>query len=168
VSTPPGRGRQLAAGAADARADWLWFLHADSAGTAPALDWLARHRDGPAWGRFDVRLEPAGPMLRLVGFLMNQRSRLTGICTGDQGIFVHRVLLERAGGMPEQPLMEDIELSRRLKRLGRPLCPRVALLTSSRRWRDRGAVRTIFGMWWFRLRYWLGADPERLARAYYR
>jgi rSAM/selenodomain-associated transferase 2 len=168
VSVKPGRGHQLAAGAARAGTDWLWFVHADTTEVLPALDWLMRHRNRPAWGRFDVRLQPDGPTLRLVAALMNQRSRLTAICTGDQGIFVHRTLLERCGGVPLQPLMEDIELSRRLKGLARPRCPTVVLVTSSRRWRERGALRTILNMWWLRLRYWLGADPERLARAYYR
>lgn len=172
LETPAGRGLQLAAGVEAARGAWLWFLHADSSGIGPALAYL---RSLPAdaaprqagWGRFDVVFEPSSPGLSLVAWTMRLRSRLTGICTGDQGIFVHRALLARAGGMPAQPLMEDIELSRRLRRLARPRTRREPLTTSSRRWRQRGVLRTVLGMWWFRLRYWLGADPERLAREYY-
>ena len=105
--------------------------------------------------------------LVVVAALMNWRSRLTGIATGDQGIFAHRSLLDAVGGVPLQALMEDVELSKRLKSCSRPLCPRATLTTSGRRWRTRGVLRTIVGMWWFRLRYWLGVDPERLAGEYY-
>jgi hypothetical protein len=98
---------------------------------------------------------------------MNLRSCLTAICTGDQGMFVHRDLLAAVGGMPGQPLMEDIELSRRLKRVRRPRCRREVIGTSARRWLRRGVLRTILSMWRFRLRYWLGADPAQLAREYY-
>ena len=106
--------------------------------------------------------------MAMVAFCMHWRSRLTGICTGDQGIWVERSLLSAAGGMPQQPLMEDIELSRRLKR---QCCPRVLSLrlrTSPRRWQSGGLWRTIFRMWRFRLRYWSGVSPERLAEAYRR
>lgn len=107
-------------------------------------------------------------LLRLVAVLMNRRSLLTGICTGDQGMFVHRALLDAVGGMPRQPLMEDIELSRRLRRLARPRRLRGPLLASARRWLAEGPLRTVLSMWGFRLRYLLGASPERLARAYQR
>ncbi len=167
LQSAAGRGVQLAAGVAGARGRWLWLLHADSDPAPSCLGYLLSLSDRPAWGRFDVALA-GGALLALVAGMMNLRSRLTGICTGDQGIFVHHAMLEAAGGMPAQPLMEDIELSRRLKRMARPLCRPERILTSSRRWRRGGVVRTILGMWRFRLRYWLGADPERLAREYYR
>jgi len=164
------RGAQLKLGITGASHDWLWLLHADSAGLDGPLSYLAELTE-PAWGRFDVRLSAGSPRreraLRVVAAGMNWRSRLTGICTGDQGIFVHRALLERAGGMPPQKLMEDIELSRRLKRVRRPLAPRVALTTSGRRWEANGILATVLSMWSFRLRYWLGADPDRLAASYY-
>ncbi|MEQ8861263.1 MAG: TIGR04283 family arsenosugar biosynthesis glycosyltransferase [Pseudomonadales bacterium] len=174
IRTERGRGQQLAAGVAAARGTWLWLLHADSSAVAAPLDYLlaltgtsadAAH---PAWGRFGVAFQPGNSALGLVAFMMNQRSRLTGICTGDQGVFVHRDLLARAGGVPPQSLMEDIELSRRLKRLARPLARAETLTSSSRRWHRRGIVRTVLGMWLYRLRYWFGADPEDLAREYYR
>lgn len=166
----PNRGAQLQLGVDAAAADWLWLLHADSAGVAGPLRYLAGLSQ-PCWGRFDAALQSCSAWrrypLRVVGALMSWRSRLTGICTGDQGIFLHRALLDAAGGMPVQPLMEDVELSRRLKRICRPQCPRIALTTSARRWESRGVLRTVLSMWAFRLRYWLGADPARLAARYY-
>jgi rSAM/selenodomain-associated transferase 2 len=167
VRCRPGRGFQIAEGAAAARGVWLWMLHADSEPSRHALEHLLTRPDVPGWGRFSVRFD-AGPMMALVATLMNARSRLTGICTGDQGIFVHRDLLRQVGGMPRQSLMEDIELCRRLKRLDRPDCRPEAIGTSARRWRSEGTLKTIVGMWRFRLRYWRGADPEQLAREYYR
>lgn len=167
VESSPGRGRQLAAGIAATAGDWVWMLHAD---TLPSAEALAHVRalpgSPPGWGRFAVSLAPGAP-LELVAVAMNLRSRLTGICTGDQGIFVHQSLLDRVGGQPRQSLMEDVELSRRLKRVCRPDCRAETIAASPRRWRHRGVVRTVLSMWWFRLRYRLGADPERLAREYY-
>lgn len=166
VASPPGRGRQLNAGCRLARGEWLWLLHADTLIPPAALAFFRQPR-GPGWGRFDVNFTPSGWGLRQVARSMNWRSRVTGICTGDQGIFLHRRLLAAIHGVPEQALMEDVELSRRLKRLGRPLCPRIGVSTSPRRWQRDGLVRTVLAMWGFRLRYWWGADPEALAHAYY-
>jgi GT2 family glycosyltransferase len=101
-----------------------------------------------------------------VAALMNLRSRLTGIATGDQALFVHRSLFEQVGGFPDQPLMEDVEISRRLKRVGPPLCLRQRVVTSGRRWDQRGPWRTVLLMWRLRLLYWLGMSPERLAKWY--
>lgn len=173
LQTPAGRGRQLAAGVAASQAAWVWLLHADSRGVSGPRDYLlglATTQAGraPAWGRFDVTFDEPAAAFAVIAKLMNVRSRVTGICTGDQGVFVHRELLEAAGGVPEQPLMEDIELSRRLKRLMPPLAASERLVTTARRWRRRGLIRTVVSMWGFRLRYALGADPERLARQYYR
>ena len=168
VRSRAGRGFQLAAGAASVRADWIWMLHADSAPSAAAVAYLrGRSAGAPGWGRFSIAFDADGAMA-VIAFMMNARSCLTGICTGDQGIFVHRALLHRAGGVPAQSLMEDVELSRRLKRLARPECRRERVGTSARRWQSRGTARTVVAMWRFRLRYWRGADPERLAREYYR
>ena len=170
VRAPRGRGPQLAAGAAAAQGRFLWLLHADSRLTAPASEYLRVIGSGdPAasWGRFDVAFDDASPSLRMVATLMNWRSRATAVCTGDQGIYVARALLQRVGGVPQQSLMEDIELSKRLKISGGPRVEGPQLITSARRWRAGGVWRTIVFMWWFRLRYWAGADPERLAREYY-
>jgi hypothetical protein len=119
------------------------------------------------WGRFNVRLAPSSPMLNLVAWMMNQRSRLTGICTGDQAIFVRRDLFNQVGGYADIPLMEDIDLSKRLKRFSPPACIRTPLTTSSRRWQQNGVFRTILLMWWLRLQYWAGVSPARLAEKYY-
>jgi rSAM/selenodomain-associated transferase 2 len=164
--TTASRGGQLQEGFARSKGQWIWLLHADSVPDAELLGWLVQPR-GPCWGRFDVRFASDGALLKLVAGMMNRRSRLSGICTGDQGIFAHRALLASVGGVPRQPLMEDIELSKRLKGQMSPLCPRLQLTTSSRRWEQRGVIRTICVMWWFRLRYWFGADPQRLADQYY-
>jgi rSAM/selenodomain-associated transferase 2 len=167
VASRPGRGHQLAAGLTAAHAPWIWMLHADCEPSTEALrHLLSRPPGAPGWGRFSVSLAP-GTALEVVARAMNWRSRLTGICTGDQGIFVHRALLQRLGGMPRQSLMEDIELTRRLKRCCRPDCRREPIATSPRRWQRCGAVRTVLSMWRLRLRYWLGADPEALAAEYY-
>jgi rSAM/selenodomain-associated transferase 2 len=164
-----GRAVQMNAGAAAASGDVLLFLHADtrlpSAADRLILDGL-RGRGRP-WGRFDVRLSGPAPMLRVVERLMNIRSRLSGIATGDQAIFVTRQAFEAVGRYPEIPLMEDIALSKRLKRIGRPLCLRERVVTSSRRWEQAGVWRTILFMWRLRLAYFLGADPSALARRYY-
>jgi rSAM/selenodomain-associated transferase 2 len=166
VQGQASRGAQLQRGFESSRGQWIWMLHADSIPEAEAVAWLVQPR-APGWGRFDVCFPGARPLLKMVATLMNWRSRRSGIWTGDQGIFVHRSLLNLIGGVPTQSLMEDIELSKRLKREMAPLCPRLRLMASSRRWEHRGVVRTIVSMWWFRLRYWRGADPERLADEYY-
>lgn len=162
-----GRGHQLDAGARAATGSWLWFLHADSGISREVLAEVGRLSDqAPGWGRFDVRL-PEPRLLRLVALAMNWRSAITGICTGDQGVFVHRSLLEAVGGVPRQPLMEDIELSKRLKRLARPIRNRAVIRVSTRRWQAQGVLNTILLMWWLRIRYLFGAAPERLARRYH-
>lgn len=168
ISAPRGRASQMNAGAARARGEIMLFLHADTllpeSADALIVDGLKRSRRG--WGRFDVVISGSDPLLRVVARLMNVRSRLTGIATGDQAIFVTRSLFTAAGGYPEIALMEDIALSKRLKRFGRPLCLRHRLVASGRRWEKHGVVRTIVLMWRLRLAFWLGADPVKLAVRY--
>jgi len=170
ITAPRGRSFQMNAGAACARGEILLFLHADTllpeGADGLVVDGLQRTRRG--WGRFDVRLDGRHPLLRVVGTLMNLRSRLTGIATGDQAIFVTRSLFTAAGGYPEIALMEDIALSRQLKHFGPPLCLRHRLTASARRWEKHGVLRTILRMWLLRLAYWLGADPAKLAVRYER
>jgi rSAM/selenodomain-associated transferase 2 len=169
LAAPRGRASQMNAGADAAAGDVLLFLHADTRLPAGAdravLDGLAA--SGASWGRFDVRIEGRHRLLALVAWLMNRRSRLTGIATGDQAMFVTRAAFAAAGGFPAVALMEDVALSTRLKRVSPPLCLRERAITSGRRWESRGVVRTIALMWWLRLRYFLGASPERLRRIYY-
>ena len=168
LTAPRGRAVQMNAGAAAAAGDVLLFLHADTRLPPEAdrlvLDGLAR--SGRQWGRFDVRISGRHPLLRVVAALMNIRSRVTGIATGDQAIFARRDLFERIGGFPDIPLMEDVALSARLKRAGEPLCLTRRAVTSGRRWEQHGVMRTIVLMWRIRIAYSLGASPARLARLY--
>ncbi|MCK7545174.1 TIGR04283 family arsenosugar biosynthesis glycosyltransferase [Marinobacter bryozoorum] len=167
VVSARGRAVQMNCGAEKASGDVLLFLHGD---TVLAPDAASRLHDfmssDRAWGRFDVRLSGNRRIYRVIAFMMNLRSRLTGIATGDQGIFVRRSVLDTQGGYREMPLMEDIELCRRLKRVSRPFCVASPVITDSRRWEQNGACRTIWLMWRLRWRYWRGADPGELARAY--
>jgi rSAM/selenodomain-associated transferase 2 len=168
IASERGRARQQNAGARAAIGDVLLFLHADTLLPADAdrrvLDGL--RASGRGWGRFDVRLSGRHPLLRVVERMMSLRSRVTGIATGDQAIFVRGDWFERAGGFPQIPLMEDVALSTTLRQMGPPLCLREPVLTSSRRWEQRGVLRTIVLMWRLRAEYALGADPARLARRY--
>lgn len=163
-----GRSRQMNAGAKVARGDVFLFLHGDSQLPDQAdtriVERLGRERKD--WGHFDVRLSGNPPLLRLTELLMNWRSRLSGVATGDQAMFVRRALFERLGGFPEIDLMEDIAFSKLLKKCGPPLCLRDTVNTSSRRWEENGILRTVFLMWRLRLLYFLGWNPERLARIY--
>jgi rSAM/selenodomain-associated transferase 2 len=167
IAAARGRSLQMNAGAAAAQDDMLLFLHADTRLPENAdrlvLDGLAR--SGRAWGRFDVRIAGGG-LLRAVAVMMNARSRLIGIATGDQALFVTRAAFEAAGGYPPIALMEDVALSAKLKRISRPLALRVCVTTSARRWRAHGTLRTMLLMWVLRLRFFLGADPAKLARVY--
>jgi rSAM/selenodomain-associated transferase 2 len=166
IASPRGRAVQMNAGATVAHGDVLVFLHADTRLPEGAdrlvTDGLAR--SNRVWGRFDVRFDGGG--LGLIAFMMNWRSRVTGIATGDQAMFVARTTFENAGGFPAIALMEDVALSMRLKRSGRPLALRTRVTTSARRWRKHGVLRTILLMWKLRLAFSFGADPAKLARAY--
>lgn len=167
VSTGRGRGRQMNAGAACARGGVLLFLHADTTLPAAAIS-AARQglASGAVWGRFDVRIVDGPAGIAVVAWAMNLRSRVTGIATGDQAMFCTRAAFAAAGGFPEIALMEDIVLSQRLRAISRPACLRQRVETSGRRWARHGLVRTVLTMWWLRLRFWLGASPDALARAY--
>jgi rSAM/selenodomain-associated transferase 2 len=167
VVAPRGRASQMNAGARAARGEVLLFLHADTL-LPPEADRLiaAGLAGGSLWGRFDLRLTGRQPLLRAVERLSNWRSRLTGIATGDQAIFVRRALFDHVGGFPPIPLMEDVALSRRLRRQSRPYCVRTPVHTSSRRWEQRGVLRTIALMWYLRTAHALGVPAERLARLY--
>ncbi len=163
----PGRARQMNVGAQAAMGEVLWFVHADTGMPVDSDVSIQRALQSEAlWGRFDVRLSGRHPLLHIVAWLMNLRSRLTGIATGDQGIFVKRGLFETVGGFAEIPLMEDIALSRALRQRARPVCLRARLITSSRRWERHGIVRTILLMWRLRFAYWRGVSPEFLAAHY--
>ena len=163
-----GRARQMNAGARAATGDILVFLHADTRLPSDAIHRIrtALTTDGALWGRFDVRISGRPAMLLVVAVMMNLRSHLSGIATGDQAIFVKRCVFDAIGGYPDQPLMEDIELSRRLRKRSRPQRISSPALTSGRRWESRGVWRTIVLMWWLRWAYWRGCPADLLAERY--
>jgi rSAM/selenodomain-associated transferase 2 len=166
ITVRRGRGTAMNAGAALGTGDALLFLHADTAlpdGANCLIDAALAHR---AWGRFDLRIAGRHPLLAVVARMINWRSRATGIATGDQAIFVSRKAFEAVGGFPDLPLMEDIAISRRLKRLCRPFCIATPAVTSGRRWEHNGVIRTILLMWRLRLSYYLGVEPALLAELY--
>jgi rSAM/selenodomain-associated transferase 2 len=166
VAAPRGRGAPLNAGAALASGDALLFLHADTALPDDADRLIAAALMRRAWGRFDLRIAGRHPLLAVVARMINWRTRLTGIASGDQAIFVRREAFNAIGGCPDLPLMEDIAISRRLKRLCRPFCIATPVVTSGRRWEQHGVIRTILLMWRLRLAFYLGVAPARLARRY--
>lgn len=167
LAAPRGRASQMNAGAAAACGGVLLFLHADTR-LPEGVEQLVAHAvdGGRRWGRFDVYVEGRSAWLPLVAAMMNLRSRLTGIATGDQAMFVTRAAFAAVGGFADIPLMEDIDLSRRLRQGSRPACLAARVTTSGRRWEAQGVWRTIFRMWWLRLRFFLGADPRYLALEY--
>lgn len=166
VRSARGRAVQMNAGAMQAQGSALLFLHADTLLPAAADDLIAAALADRHWGRFDVELHGVHPMLRVIAGMMNLRSRITGIATGDQAMFMRRKTFDRLQGFAAIPLMEDIELSKRLKRIGSPALLRQRVATSGRRWEKHGVWRTIFLMWRLRLAYFLGADPRKLAISY--
>lgn len=167
VASPRGRAIQMNCGARIGSGDALIFLHADTQlpDNAPGL--IEKALMHHAWGRFDVKIAGRSGWLPVIAAMMNLRSRLTGIATGDQAIFVSRAAFDAVGGYPNQPLMEDIELSKRLKRIGPPACLRARAATSGRRWERHGVRRTVLLMWRLRLDYWRGVPAEQLVARYY-
>ena len=166
LASQPGRGQQIACGLQHVYTPWVWVLHADTQPSEGAFAYMVNlsSTKNYCWGRFDVDI----PGLALVAFMMNLRSRLTRICTGDQGMFFSVRQLQALGGFPDQPLMEDIEVSKLMKRAGFPFVPRREVVrASSRRWMKQGILKTVVSMWWYRLRYFCGADAEALYQRYY-
>lgn len=168
VFSDRGRARQMNAGAAVASGDVLVFLHADTRLPVDAVPLIRAALAGGrhVWGRFDVEFDVRSWTMDATAFGMNLRSRLSGIATGDQALFMTRAAYEAVGGFPDQPLMEDVEITSRLRKRSRPACIRRPVRTSARRWHSRGPWRTILLMWWLRLRYWCGASPGTLAERY--
>lgn len=167
LSSTAGRARQMNLGAAHAKGEYLLFLHADTRLPEHFESLISAALVLHQWGRFDVAISGQHPMLKVISFMMNWRSRWSGIASGDQALFIRRTAFVAVGGFPEQDLMEDIELSLRLKRLGNPACLRQKVLTSGRRWEQNGVGRTIWLMWRLRFAYWRGACPNQLARRYH-
>jgi rSAM/selenodomain-associated transferase 2 len=168
IAAPRGRACQMNAGAAAASGEVLFFVHADTRVPENADILIARalEQSERVWGRFDVSIDSRLALLSLVSQMMNARSRLTGIATGDQAMFVRRDAFEAVGGFPTIELMEDVAMSRLLKRRSAPLSLAHRVVTSARRWEANGVLRTIALMWWLRLRFALGASADELARSY--
>ena len=168
IRSVPNRGRQIADAIAQTNSEWIWILHADVRVSTEALRTLAEALCTASWGAFQVQLCGRSRLLAAIGATMNWRSRLTSIYTGDQGVFVRRELLVAIGGYPPIGLMEDVECSRRLRKLSRGSQLPVRLAVSARKWDQEGALKTVFAMWLYRLRYFFGAAPNELARSYYK
>ena len=168
IRSARGRATQMNAGARTSQSPFLMFLHADTRLPEHADTQVMTHlaRSETSWGRFDVCIDGRSGLLPIVGAMMNLRSRLTGIATGDQALFMTRTLFEQVGGFPEQPLMEDVEICKRLKHITPPVCLRDRVVTSGRRWDQRGGWRTIFLMWQLRWAYWRGVPADQLAARY--
>ncbi len=168
IDAPRGRASQMNAGAQASQSDYLLFLHADTRLPEQADQRVLETLNGSevTWGRFDVRIDGTSKLLPIIAWFMNTRSRLSGIATGDQALFMTRSAFNRAKGFPEQPLMEDIEISRRLKQIVRPVCLHEKVTTSGRRWDSRGSWRTIWLMWQLRWAYWRGVPAEQLSERY--
>lgn len=168
ISSPRGRARQMNQGAAQTDADVLVFLHADTQLPDQSVALITQTiANGYAWGRFDVAFDSAKPIFKLIALMMNWRSRLTGIATGDQAIFMTRQVFQQVGGFPEIALMEDVAISASLKNIGHPSCLSAKVVTSARRWQTQGIFRTIILMWRLRLAFFLGVEPDDLAIHYY-
>ena len=167
IESVAGRAKQMNTGARQATGDTLLFLHADTLLPMDAIDNIQQVMTQYDWGRFDVRLDSRDPLLKIVAMMINKRSRLVSIATGDQAIFIKRSLFERMNGYADQPLMEDIELCKRLKGITLPVCLKKKVTTSARRWEQHGTWRTIFLMWHLRFDYWRGVSPEVLRQRYY-
>ena len=168
IQSSPGRALQMNAGAREAVGEILWFLHADTRVPEQAANELIiACGNGRLWGRFDVRLSGSHWLLRIIERMMNLRSRITGVASGDQGMFVTREAFRAVSGFPQIPLMEDIALSKVLRRHARPACiRRPRLQTSSRRWEQQGIIKTMALMWHLRLAFACGAEPQDLAKRY--
>ena len=168
IRSARGRATQMNAGARTSQSPILMFLHADTRLPEHADTQVMTHlaRSETSWGRFDVCIDGRSGLLPIVGAMMNLRSRLTGIATGDQALFMTRTLFEQVGGFPEQPLMEDVEICKRLKHITPPVCLSDRVVTSGRRWDQRGGWRTIFLMWQLRWVYWRGVPADQLAARY--
>ena len=167
---PKGRSSQMNSGAKKASKDTLVFLHADTIlpTHAGSLITNALSQSNNKWGHFQVRFNGSRPILRVIEFLMNTRSCITGIVTGDQTIFIRKTLFEKINGYRDIPLMEDIEISKSLKKYSKPICMKTSVLTSSRRWETNGYIKTIVLMWKLRLFYFFGVPADKLVKLYYR
>jgi len=166
ITSSAGRAIQMNKGASRSKNDVLWFLHADTLIPEDAIKHIQQALNNKPWGRFNVHLSGKNIVFRIIGNMMNLRSCLTGIVTGDQGIFVDKLLFNKTGGFPNIPLMEDIAMSKNLNKISRPACVKVKLITSSRRWEKNGILSTVFLMWKLRFLFWIGVSADKIALQY--
>lgn len=163
LTSPAGRAKQMNAGAAIATEAMLLFLHAD---TQLPNAYFSAIEQAPMWGRFDVRFDTSSPAMRVIAFFMNWRSRITGVATGDQAIFIDADAFRAIGGFPDMPLMEDVALCKRLRHVHAPHCSKLTVTTSARRWQENGIVATIIKMWCYRLAFFVGVSPAKIKQGY--
>ncbi|MGK0373887.1 MAG: rSAM/selenodomain-associated transferase 2 [Arenicella sp.] len=163
IQSPAGRARQMNAGAQQATQTMLLFLHADTRLPRNYKLELAR---ADVWGRFDVQFSSSLRIMNMVAFFINLRSRISGVATGDQAIFIDRDAFHAIGGFPDFPIMEDVALCKRLRYMHRPFSSRARVVTSARRWEQNGVASTIVKMWWYRLAYFFGVSPLKLKQGY--
>jgi len=166
IKSESGRAVQMNSGALQSKNAVLWFLHADTLIPEKAVENIQDALNKSDWGRFNIKLSGTNSLFRLIEFMMNLRSSFTGVATGDQGIFIKRKLFESVKGFSNIPLMEDIDLSKKLIRISKPACIKNTLITSSRRWEQKGILSTVLLMWRLRFLYWLGVSANKLAVKY--
>ena len=166
IMSESGRARQMNKGVAESTNEVLWFLHADTSIPENVIETIQESLNEYEWGRFNIKLSGLHFLFRVVEKMINIRSCLSGIATGDQGIFVKRKTFESIGGYSEIPLMEDVTLSKKLKTTHQPACIKETLTTSSRRWEKNGIIKTILLMWYLRFLYWIGVTPDKLTKLY--
>lgn len=163
IESPSGRAKQMNAGARVAMGEMLLFLHAD---TELPKNYRSELSQAEVWGRFDICFSSSLRVMKMVAFFINLRSRVSGVATGDQAIFVDRDVFASMGGFPDFPIMEDVALCKRLRQLHRPYCSLEKVTTSARRWEHNGVLNTILKMWWYRLAYFFGASPHKIKQGY--
>jgi len=166
ISSEPGRAMQMNSGASQAKYNVFWFLHADTLIPENSIEDIQQALTISEWGWFNIKLSGTNILFRLIERMINLRSCFSGVATGDQGIFVKRKTFESANGYPNIPLMEDVALSKKLNKTSKPFCLKESLITSSRRWEQKGIMSTVLLMWRLRFLYWLGVSPDKLATQY--
>ena len=170
LHSPPGRARQMNAGAEVAEGRFLLFLHADTR-LPEGFDGHVRQiltGSGVAAGAFQLQIDAPSARLRLIEKAATWRSRYLQMPYGDQAIFLRKDLFREMGGFPDLPIMEDFQLIRRLQGEGRIVIAPAAVVTSARRWKKLGALRTTLLNQLMILGFYLGLEPARLARWYRR
>lgn len=166
LQSEAGRAQQMNLGAEYAAHAMLLFLHADSQLPSNARSLICKGSSKERWGRFDVRFNSSLSAMALIAFSMNARSRISGVATGDQAIFIHRALFDQVNGFDELSLMEDIAISKKLRAIAKPHCFSQKVVTSARRWEQNGLVQTVLKMWWFRLLFFFGVSPDKFVNEY--